>query len=235
MKIDSIERQSPDMMIGKGTMMYLVQLYKIKCVGLILAFLCAAVSVTGCAARDEAILLIPSEEAAEMEALEKAEQEADSAGNNEQPSDAKIPEPARQMIYVYVCGEVTNPGVVELEEGSRAGEALELAGGMTPAADPFYVNLAETVKDGQKLYFPTAEEAKKLETVAQAVEDGLVNINTASVEELCTLPGIGASRAADIVRYREKNGDFRTKEDIMKVSGIKQNAYDRLCDRITVS
>ena len=126
------------MMIGKGTMMYLVQLYKIKCVGLILAFLCAAVSVTGCAARDEAILLIPSEEAAEMEALEKAEQEADSAGNNEQPSDAKIPEPARQMIYVYVCGEVTNPGVVELEEGSRAGEALELAGGMTPAADPFY-------------------------------------------------------------------------------------------------
>ena len=59
-------------------------------------------------------------------------------------------------------------------------------------------------------------------------------INTASAEELCALPGIGAYRAADIVRYREQNGAFQPKEDIMKVSGIKQNAYDKLCDKITV-
>lgn len=123
---------------------------------------------------------------------------------------------------------------MEIAEGSRAEEALRLAGGMTQEADPFYVNLAETVTDGQKLYFPTTEEAKRLETAAKAAEEGLVNINTASEEELCTLPGIGASRAADIVRYREKNGSFQTKEDIMKVSGIKQNAYDKLCDKITV-
>ena len=94
--------------------------------------------------------------------------------------------------------------------------------------------LAEIVTDGQKLYFPTASEAEELEAAGKAAEEGLVNINTASAEELCTLPGIGASRAADIVRYREKNGAFQTKEDIMKVSGIKQNAYDKLCDRITV-
>lgn len=68
----------------------------------------------------------------------------------------------------------------------------------------------------------------------KATAEGLVNINTASAEELCALPGIGASRAADIVRYREQNGAFQTKEDIMKVSGIKQNAYDKLCDKITV-
>lgn len=111
---------------------------------------------------------------------------------------------------------------------------MELAGGMTTEADPFYVNLAEIVTDGQKLYFPTASEAEELEAAGKAAEEGLVNINTASAEELCTLPGIGASRAADIVRYREKNGAFQTKEDIMKVSGIKQNAYDKLCDRITV-
>ena len=122
----------------------------------------------------------------------------------------------------------------EVPEGSRAAEALELAGGMTTEADPFYVNLAEIVTDGQKLYFPTASEAEELEAAGKAAEEGLVNINTASAEELCTLPGIGASRAADIVRYREKNGAFQTKEDIMKVSGIKQNAYDKLCDRITV-
>ena len=99
---------------------------------------------------------------------------------------------------------------------------------------PFYVNLAETVTDGQKLYFPTLEEAETLEAEVKATAEGLVNINTASAEELCALPGIGASRAADIVRYREQNGAFQTKEDIMKVSGIKQNAYDKLCDKITV-
>ena len=129
-------------------------------------------------------------------------------------------------------GVVERP--VEVPEGSRAAEALELAGGMTTEADPFYVNLAEIVTDGQKLYFPTASEAEEMEAAGKAAEEGLVNINTASAEELCTLPGIGASRAADIVRYREKNGAFQTKEDIMKVSGIKQNAYDKLCDRITV-
>ena len=139
-----------------------------------------------------------------------------------------------QMIYVYVCGAVRDPGVVEVPEGSRAEEALRLVGGMTAEADPFYVNLAETVTDGQKLYFPTLEEAETLEAEVKATAEGLVNINTASAEELCALPGIGASRAADIVRYREQNGAFQTKEDIMKVSGIKQNAYDKLCDKITV-
>jgi competence protein ComEA len=123
---------------------------------------------------------------------------------------------------------------VEVPEGSRAEEALRLVGGMTAEADPFYVNLAETVTDGQKLYFPTLEEAETLEAEVKATAEGLVNINTASAEELCALPGIGASRAADIVRYREQNGAFQTKEDIMKVSGIKQNAYDKLCDKITV-
>ena len=84
------------------------------------------------------------------------------------------------------------------------------------------------------MIYATASEAEELEAAGKAAEEGLVNINTASAEELCTLPGIGASRAADIVRYREKNGVFQTKEDIMKGSGIKQNAYDKLCDRITV-
>ena len=135
---------------------------------------CIALFMTGCGTADEAIVLIPpGESVAEFPELEAAEQAAET----------RVAEP--QTVYVYVCGAVRTPGVVEVPEGSRAAEALELAGGMT-------------------------------------------------TEELCTLPGIGASRAADIVRYREKNGAFQTKEDIMKVSGIKQNAYDKLCDRITV-
>ena len=157
--------------------------------------------MTGCQRKDEAIVLIPSgEDVAEFPSLEAVEQAAEPVG-----SSVTVQEPAKaepQMIYVYVCGAVRDPGVVEVPEGSRAEEALRLVGGMTVEADPFYVNL--------------------------------VNINTASAEELCALPGIGASRAADIVRYREQNGAFQTKEDIMKVSGIKQNAYDKLCDKITV-
>ena len=184
---------------------------------------CIVLFVTGCGTADEAIVLIPpGESVAEFPELEAAEQAAET----------RVVEP--QTVYVYVCGAVRTPGVVEVPEGSRAAEALELAGGRTTEADPFYVNLAEFVTVGQKLYFPTASEAEELEAAGKAAEEGLVNINTASAEEVCTLPGIGASRAADIVRYREKNGAFQTKEDIMKVSGIKQNAYDKLCDRITV-
>ena len=208
---------------------------KVKYGCLIYLMGCIALGITGCGGTDEAIVLIPSGEAAsELASLEAAEQAAESADNSVALSEAENAEAEPQTVYVYVCGAVRDPGVVEVPEGSRAEEALRLAGGMTEDADPFYVNLAETVTDGQKLYFPTEEEAETLKAVAKAAEEGLVNINTASSEELCTLPGIGASRAADIVRYREQNGAFQTREDIMKVSGIKQNAYDKLCDKITV-
>ena len=194
-------------------MMFSIRFFKTKYAGLIGMFFSLVMFMTGCQRKDEAIVLIPSgEDVAEFPSLEAVEQAAEPAG-----SSVTVQEPAKaepQMIYVYVC--------------------LRLVGGMTAEADPFYVNLAETVTDGQKLYFPTLEEAETLEAEVKATAEGLVNINTASAEELCALPGIGASRAADIVRYREQNGAFQTKEDIMKVSGIKQNAYDKLCDKITV-
>ena len=216
-------------------MMFSIHFFKMKYTSLIGILFCLTVILTGCTGKDEAIVLIPSGKTATEfltpEAVEQAAEPADSSVTEPGAEKAKT---GSQTVYVYVCGAVRDPGVVEVPEGSRAEEALRLAGGMTAEADPFYVNLAETVTDGQKLYFPTAEEAEELETAVKAVEEGLVNINTASAEELCTLPGIGASRAADIVRYREQNGAFQTKEDIMKVSGIKQNAYDRLCDKITV-
>ena len=216
-------------------MMFTIHFFKMKYAGLIGMLFCLTVILTGCAGKDEAIVLIPSgETATEFLTPEAAEQAAEPVDGSVTVPGAEKAKTGSQTVYFYVCGAVRDPGVVEVPEGSRAEEALRLAGGMTAEADPFYVNLAETVTDGQKLYFPTAEEAEELETAVKAVEEGLVNINTASAEELCTLPGIGASRAADIVRYREQNGAFQTKEDIMKVSGIKQNAYDRLFDKITV-
>lgn len=139
-------------------------------------------------------------------------------------------EPEEREICVHVCGAVNAPGLVRLPDGSRAADALEGAGGFREDAARDSVNLAARVSDGEKLYFPTAEEAVSREQKA----DGLVDINTADAARLCTLPGIGESRAADIIAYREANGPFSSCEDIMKVSGIKTSVYEKIRDRITV-
>lgn len=138
------------------------------------------------------------------------------------------------VIYVHVCGAVNEPGVVMLPEGSRGQDALEAAGGLTQDAAVDLVNLAQPLDDGMKLYFPTREEAADWQESEQAKEAGLVNINTAGVELLCTLPGIGEARAKAIVAHRETNGNFQTIEDIMQVSGIKESAFGKIRDLITV-
>lgn len=137
-------------------------------------------------------------------------------------------------ICVYVCGEVNYPGVYFLAEGSRANDALSAAGGFAEEADKSYVNLAAKVNDGDRLYFPGISEAAQEKAAEEAQKAGIVNINTADEALLCTLPGIGSSRAQDIISYRENNGPFENKEDIMKVSGIKDSAYQKICDKITV-
>lgn len=143
-----------------------------------------------------------------------------------------------RVIRVYVCGAVVNPGVVEIAAGSRAEDALLAAGGFSGEAAREAVNLADWVNDGQKLYFP-AEGEEFQESTGGAVSgaeasSGLVNINTADAAALCTLPGVGESRAADIIAYREANGSFGSCEDIMKVPGIKNAMYEKIRDKITV-
>lgn len=143
------------------------------------------------------------------------------------------------MIRVYVCGAVACPGVVEIPIGSRVEDALLAAGGFSPDALTEAVNLADWADDGQMLYFPTVEEAAAWEPVRSGrdvleEQNGLININTAGAALLCTLPGIGEARAADIISYREAHGGFASCEDIMKVSGIKKSIYEKICDKITV-
>jgi len=164
-------------------------------------------------------------------------QDGNAAGSLEEavvlPSEAGQAEtPPKGDIYVYVCGAVKEPGVVALEPGSRVGDALRAAGGFARDADENHVNLAAWVADGEQVYFPTKEEV--LTERAQEAESGLVNINTADAAALSTLPGIGESRAEDIIRYRKEKGIFETKEDIMKVSGIKDSVFDKIRDKITV-
>lgn len=139
----------------------------------------------------------------------------------------------KEKLKVYVCGAVNSPGVVELAGGSRVEDALVAAGGYAPDASENSVNLAEWVSDGQMIFFPTVEESFAGDGQENR-ESGLVNINKADVFELCTLPGIGESRARDIIAYREKNGEFSDCKEIMQVTGIKSGIYEKICDKITV-
>ena len=126
-------------------------------------------------------------------------------------------------IYVYICGHVNCPGVVKCLKGTRLYEAVAMAGGADDSAD--------MSADGERIYIPAYGEDI---SVIEEQTEGIVNINKATESELMTLPGIGSSRAADIVRYRTDNGRFQTIEDIMKVSGIKEAAFNKIKNYICV-
>jgi competence protein ComEA len=139
-------------------------------------------------------------------------------------------------ICVYVCGAVEQPGVYELPAGSRIVDALELAGGVSEDGVPTALNFAELIYDGEQIQVPTWEEYQAGWTVGETeTESGLININTATKEQLMTLNGIGASRAEAIIAYREEHGPFAAIEDLMQVSGIKEAAFEKVKDDITVN
>lgn len=138
-----------------------------------------------------------------------------------------------EQICVHVCGRVCQPGVVMLPPGSRVWEAVEAAGGLAEDAQDTAVNLAAVLQDGQKLYIPAIGESAP-EDAVQATDSGRVNLNTADADRLQTLPGIGASRAMDILSYRETHGGFRNTEEIMQIPGIKESIYEKIKDKITV-
>lgn len=136
-------------------------------------------------------------------------------------------------ILVYVCGAVEEPGVVALHENSRVVDAITAAGGFTADAAQTYLNLAKKLQDGEKIYVPTVTEEALLKEEERVLQ--LIDINAADVKELCELPGIGESKAIDIIAYREKEGPFQKKEDLMKVPGIKENLYEKIADKIIVN
>lgn len=139
-----------------------------------------------------------------------------------------------QTAYVHICGEVMNPGVYEVPADARICDVLLMAGGFTEAAATDCVNMAEKVADGMQVVIPTVEEAYEAAERAADEAAGRVNLNTASAEQLCTLPGIGESRAKAIIAYREEHGGFETAEEIMQVSGIKEGMYEKLKELIYV-
>lgn len=155
-----------------------------------------------------------------------------------------------EETVVHVIGEINNPGVVTLPEGSRIIDAINMAGGKTEEADLSKINLAYIVEDGTQIYIPRInEDLNQVNLISDGAGVGVVitdsnveenevdskvNINTASKEKLETLPGVGETTAQKIIDYREANGKFKTIEDIKNVSGIGDAKYESLKDKITV-
>ncbi len=157
--------------------------------------------------------------------------------SQEETANVKEPVENEEPMVVHVCGAVVSPGVYELPAGSRIVDAVEMAGGLREDAEESYVNLANIPSDGEQIFIPTKEEAEQIKQMSQiaAQELGKVNINTADKELLCTLPGIGDTRAESIIAYRQQNGRFSSIEDIMQVSGIKESSFQKIKEHITVN
>jgi len=200
-------REAKPYPLGKGTMMKRKMTRLLILLGSLIVF-------AGCTEEDE--WYFPAFETETTEGMEVPSEAGDKTGK----------------ILIYVCGAVEEPGVVEVGKDARVVEAIALAGGFTEEADETYINLAAKLQDGEKIYVPTITEVSRWE--AEESMEKLIDINTASIEVLCKLPGIGESKAMDIITYREKEGSFQKKEDLMKVPGIKENLYEKIEDKIIV-
>lgn len=160
---------------------------------------------------------------------------------DESKTENKIEE---EIIKVYVTGEVKSPGVIELEGDSRIEDAITLAGEITEKANLSEVNLAYSLEDGQKLYIPSIDDKEEVEYLTtengeniletNKEGNGKININTASLEKLETLPGVGEALGKRIIEYREENGKFEKIEDLKNVSGIGDKKFESLEEYIVV-
>ena len=196
-------------------------------------------------AATEVVLGTATEDVAEaVEADSRQEEQKETVGQQDTDQETRLLEPE---VYVYVCGAVQRPGVYILQGVPRICDAIEAAGGFCENAAQDYWNMAEKLADGQMIYIPTEEEARERnwDVLEQKVspENGLdeadsssgkVNLNTASKEQLMTIPGIGESKADSIISYREKNGAFSKVEEVMNISGIKDGLFEKMKEYITV-
>lgn len=232
---------------------------------------------TGCTRGDEVFLEESSDsdeeqsEASSCELSETASHSGDTTVNaealeiqggkpDEEVESASDGEEIPQKIFVDVCGAVVNPGVYELEAGSRIFQALDAAGGYLPEAAEEYLNRARELSDGQQIYVPTREEIETgLESLSVKVPEGIqpsqeegtapagsgndsenagiseakINLNTADASLLATLSGIGQSKAEAIIAYRQEHGGFSSIEEIMNVEGIKEGTFSKIKDKIS--
>ncbi len=177
---------------------------------------------------------------------------ADEVGSNVSfANNTAVVKDSREIV-VFVCGSVVNPGVYNLQQGDRVSKAIDKAGGFADDADINYLNLALELTDGMKIYVPSIEETSQIEVnysesgnalsqtdgylngQVSSDSNGLVNINTATVDELMSIPGIGEAKAKSIVAYRNEHGRFNSIEGIMNIPGIKEGLFNKIKDKISV-
>lgn len=188
--------------------------------------------ISGCGEEKEGILLTENLDDKEVVSSETSYNNSDLSKDMEKGiSEEKR---TKNLIYVQVSGAVVNPGVYALEEGSRIFQVIELAGGVTEAADTKKLNQAELLTDGQMIYVMNCEEAAVCEPSEVQQKDDRINLNTATEAELTTLPGIGTAKAKSIITWREENGGFHEIEDLMKIEGIKTGVFSKIKDSIKV-
>lgn len=174
----------------------------------------------------------------------REESQTDSTGIVRRVTEERqIEDTEEREIYIHVCGCVKKPGLYRLRSGARTQEAVDAAGGFSEKANQTAWNLAEVLQDGMQVYIPSKDEAKEAlneepsskKDLSASQKESTVNINTASKEELMTLPGIGESKAAAIIACREEKGSFTSIEGIKDVAGIGDGIFNRLKDLITVN
>ncbi len=161
-------------------------------------------------------------------------------GKNEAPSSKQPRDKETQMLFVHVAGAVARPGVYQVKEGSRVIDALGAAGGTLKLSDANALNLAAKVCDGQKVYVPKkgeappqqVQEASGMGLGASFESGGKVNLNTASIEQLDALPGVGPSTAKRIIDYRNTSGPFKRVDNLKDVDGIGAKKFDQLKDLV---
>jgi len=178
--------------------------------------------------------------------------------NNIQTNETETEEEfSDDTIFVHVSGAVNKEGLVELKTNSRISDAIEKAGGIREDANTDSINLAYKLEDGMKIHIPTKQEVEKqtnnedstqshITTSSgvstnqeqsqnqQTTQNTKVNINTASQEQLETLPGVGPATATKILTYRKENGKFKKIEDIKQVTGIGEAKFEKMKEYITV-
>ena len=172
------------------------------------------------------------------------ESETDSS---EFPCTEETSEITTSLFPVYICGAVNHPGIYELDSKVYLYEIVEKAGGFTNDADIDHIDQVYVIDHSQSIYIKKKEDHMDpsetnfimpgIDNLSETESDdgnrsGMVNINTAGVSDLSMLPGIGNKTAEKIISYRQTNGSFKTKEEIMNVSGIGESKYEKIKDLI---
>lgn len=145
----------------------------------------------------------------------------------------EMEEETRQIV-IDIKGAVKNPGVYEMEEGSRMYEAIERAGGFLEEADESRINLAQLLHDEMMVYIPFQGEAEAVLSDEALASEGKIPLNRADQAMLEKLPGIGPAKAEAIIAYREEHGDFKDVNELLNVSGIGPKTFEKLKEHVTL-